>query len=108
MKMINCSVQVHEGGGIEFEEGDVIVGNHFDYGEAHKIEVHKMPTIMMPMGEEGYQTTCEHCREPYKEYEDYPGCCSSCHAPPSTPNYIMYDDGKWTATTFERLTSWTI
>lgn len=26
---------------------------------------------------------CYYCREPYKEYEDYPGCCSSCHAPPT-------------------------
>ena len=31
----------------------------------------------------GSPITCPYCREPYKEYEKYPGCCSSCHAPPN-------------------------
>ncbi|GAG03306.1 unnamed protein product [marine sediment metagenome] len=64
--------------------------------------------------------TCPYCLEPYKEYEKYPGCCSSCHAPPadvypyfrsmsalrnyhtsrdeileaySRPRYAIYEDG---------------
>ena len=34
---------------------------------------------------------CPYCRELYKEYEKYPGCCSSCHAPPTDATDCLAD-----------------